>query len=632
MSFVEKLSRSTLAWGCLIMAAIILLSVNVLSDMIFQSAKVDLTDEQLYTLSEGTYEVLHSVDEPINVRLYFSSDLGEAVPTFQRYFERVRSLLEQYADISGGKLIIQVFDPEPFSDAEDRAVAAGLTGVPLGEDGVNGYFGYAASNSTDNQLVMPFLAIERERYLEYDLTKLVYSLANPVKQSIGVISPLPMVGGFDFQGGGQQPDWQAIAQLREFYSIVKLNPQSSTIPDTIDMLIIAQPVGLSDELLYEIDQFALAGGNVLIFADPNVEIGRGQIPGVTGGVQDTGIEHLLNTWGVAVAETTVVGDIDYARRVQFGSSSQPVVVDYIAWMTVDAAGLDANEVISGGIERLNFATAGVVEQVPGATTDFTPLVSTGPRPMRLQTSIFATSPNPQTLLDEYVEGDGALALAARVVGDVSTAFPDGRPVAEGEEADEDANEGHIGEGRVHAVVVTDVDFLYDSLWVRVQEFLGSQVAIPLANNGDFVLNVIENLSGGEALIGLRGRGVQTRPFHMVEEIRARSEEQYRAREQALNAKLEELQGNLRNLERTAEGGTVILTEDQQEAIEAFRQEMIVVRSELREVKRALRADIDRLELTLKFANIAAMPILIGIFGLGAFAFRRARQRSGARTA
>ncbi len=632
MSKPETSNRRALAWGCLIMAAVVLLSVNVLSESLFQRAKIDLTEERLFTLSDGTRQVLGDIDEPIRVRLYFSSELGERVPLFQNYFERVRSVFEQYADLSGGKLELEVFDPEPFSDAEDRAVAAGLTGVPLGDAGVNGYFGYQATNSTDNEVVVPFVTLEREKFLEYDLSKMVYSLANPEKQVIGVISQLPMVGRYDMQRGGQTPDWQVIAQAREFFEVISLGTTVETIPDQVSILLVAQPVGLPDQLLYQIDQFALRGGKVVVFADPNAEIGRGQVPGFVGGDHDAGFERLLKAWGVVIAEASVVGDIDHGRRVQFGTASQPQVVDYVAWLNITQNTLDADDAVSGGIERLNFATAGSVAPIEGATTEFMPLVFTGPRAMQIPAATFTQNPNPVTLLEQYVPGGRPFALAARIVGETATAFPDGVPVAaaaEGEEApeeDADAAADHIASGRIHAVVVTDVDFLFDALWVRVQDILGQRVAIPVANNGDFVLNVLDSISGGEVLIGLRGRGVDSRPFLLVDQLRQSSEERFREREQVLNAKVEELQGKLRNIERTADGGSVILTDEQREAIEKFRQELIAVRGQLREVKLALRQDIDRLDMVLKFANIAAVPIIVILIGLAVFAFRRSRQR------
>ena len=655
MSFLTNLSRKHLAWGCLVMAALILLSVNILSETALRRSTFDLTDERLYTLTDGTREVLKNIDEPIKVRLYFSSALGERAPTFKRYFERVRTILEQYADISGGMVQLDVFDPEPFSDAEDRAVAAGLQGVPLGNDGVNVYFGIYATNSTDNETLVPFVALERERFLEYDLTKMIYSLAHPEKNVVGLMSALPIAGG-QTQQGQQLPEWQVLTQIKEVFEVQPLVPNVEEIPENVNLLMIVQPVGLTDKALYAIDQFVMKGGKALVFVDPQSDAAARRLPGIKGGKQDTGIERLLTSWGVELAENRVLGDIDHARKVQFGSSAQPVVVDYVAWLALGEDSLDADDVVSGGIEKMHIASGGILDPIEGAETAFTPLLVSGERAMRIDTTKFTGIPNPNKLLEDYKPGGEKLTLAARVTGKASTAYPDGppkekKPEAEakpdakpeegGEEqpaeakaddakTDEPAKQelpaSHTASGAINIIVIADSDLLHDNFWVRTQDFLGQQIIIPEANNADFVLNSLDNLTGGEALIGLRGRGVESRPFHLVDQIRRDAEQQYRQREQALNAKLEDLQKQLKNIERKSDG-KVILTAEEKKAIENFRQEMVVVRQELRSVKRALRRDIDRLDTELKLANIAAVPILIGLGGIGVAAYRRRRRKA-----
>ena len=275
--------------------------------------------------------------------------------------------------------------------------------------------------------------------------------------------------------------------------------------------------------------------------------------------------------------------------------------------------------------------------------------------MRIDTTKFTGIPNPNKLLEDYKPGGAKLTLAARVTGEASTAYPDGPPKekkpeteakpeakpAEGAEekpaeakaedaktaepAKQELPAGHTASGAISIIVIADSDLLHDNFWVRTQDFLGQKIIIPEANNADFVLNSLDNLTGGEALIGLRGRGVESRPFHLVEQIRRDAEQQYRQREQALNAKLEDLQKQLKNIERKSDG-KVILTAEEKKAIENFRQEMVVVRQELRSVKRALRRDIDRLDTELKLANIAAVPILIGLGGIGVAAYRRRRRK------
>ena len=639
--FKDGLNRGELAWGCVIMAAVILLSVNVFSETQLRSGNVDLTQNQLYTLTDGTRDVLSSIDEPIRMRLYFSKALGENVSSFQRYFDRVRRLLERYSDIAGGKLLLEVYDPEPFSDAEDRAVAAGLQGIPLSAGGSNVYFGIYASNSTDNEMLIPFMTLEREKFLEYDLTKMIYSLANPVKNVVGVISALPISGGMT-QQRQQIPEWYVMTQIKEIFEVRQLQPNLDEIPEDVNLLMLVQPVGLTDNALFAIDQFALRGGKVLAFVDPVSDVATRQMPGITGGQKDTGIERLLTAWGIELAESKVAGDIDHARRVQFSSAGQPVVIDYVAWLALGEASLDEDDVVSGGIERLHIASAGILDPVEGAKTTFTPLLVTGPRGMRIDASNFAFVPDPVKLLEEYAPGGMPLTLAARVTGPAKTAFPDGAPKPEaaetadpatGDEQSEETQATEVDEtppalkdGTVNVIVVADSDLLHDSFWVQFQEFLGQRVPVPEANNADFVLNALDNLTGGQALVGLRGRGVEARPFHLVEQLRRDADQQYRAREQALNAKLTELQNQLKNIEEKADGAQVILTDEEEKAIENFRAEMIAVRQELRAVKLALKRDIDQLDAGLKLANIAAVPLLIGFGGLGVLAFRRRRRR------
>ena len=638
--FKEGLNRRELAWGCVIMAAIIVLSLNVFSETQLKRGNFDLTQSKLYTLSDGTRKVLTSIDEPIRVRLYFSEALGDSVPLFQRYYDRVHRLLEHYSDISNGKLILEVFDPEPFSDAEDRAVASGLQGVPLTNEGTNVYFGVYASNSTDNEMLIPFLTLERERFLEYDLTKIIYSLAHPEKNVLGLITALPINGGMT-QQRQKIPEWQVMTQIKEAFEVRTLQPNIDEIPEDVNILLLVQPVGLTQNALFAIDQFVLKGGKALVFVDPASDAAIGQVPGIKGGQKDDDITRLLTAWGVTLVENTMAGDIEHARKVQFGSQSQPQVVNYVAWLALDKTSLDEDDVVSGGIQKMHIASAGVLEKIEGAETEFTPLLVTGPRAMHIDTTTFTYIPDPQKLLNEYVSGGKPLTLAARVTGTVKSAFPDGAPkldtpvpettdpAAKPEEKAAEATEApsdSLKSGSVNVIVIADSDLLHDSFWVRMRDFLGQRIAVPEANNADFVLNALDNLTGGEALIGLRGRGVESRPFHLVQQIRRDAEQQYRAREQALNAKLTELQGQLKSIEGKSEVGKVILSADEKKAIENFRTEMVAVRQQLRAVKLALKRDIDRLETGLKLANIAAIPLLVGFGGLGVLAFRRNRRR------
>jgi ABC-type uncharacterized transport system involved in gliding motility auxiliary subunit len=673
----SQLPRHTLAWSSIALALILLLSVNLFASSALRNAKADLTQQRLYTMSKGTRTMLRSIDEPISVRLYYSKKLGEAAANYGRYFERVRALLQQYHDISRGKLEVAIFDPEPFSDAEDRAVAAGLRGVRLNQEGEVGYFGLVGTNATDNDATIAFFTTDREPFLEYDITKLIYTLANPKKRVVGLITGLPLDGGMNpmaMMGGDRTlPPQMIMEQIRDFFEVRTLGQDLKEVPTDVDVLMIAQPDQLTAEAAYAVDQYVLAGGKVLAFVDPVAEASARSGPmGMGAAPLSPEFIKLLKAWGVGFDPSKVVGDITTARRVQFGGGARPVVTEYVAWLGLDQSSIDPKDVLSGGIERLNLASAGSLTKVEGATTQLTPILHTSPQAMQIPAQSLQMIPDPVGLLRAYKPEGKALMLAVRVAGQASSAFPDGAPLppqkpdaakAGGDAPKESAvkadapapgtqkaepaktdtpqpagqkaqpakvpaqvaaaaGKPHRASGRVNAIIVADTDLLADQFWVDVRDFLGQQVAIPNASNAAFVVNALDNLSGSESLIALRGRGTDNRPFQLVEELRRDAERRYREKEQTLTAKLKEVQDQLAKLENTGEGGSAILSEADRQAIERFRGDMLSIRRELREVKRALREDIDRLDGWLKFANIALVPLLIGVGGAGWAALRR----------
>ncbi len=668
-----RFDRKTLAWGGLALAAVMLLAVNLLFSTAFRDAKVDLTQDGLFTISDGTRKSLTGIEEPINLRVYYSNKLGEAAPGFQRSFERLKNLLESYSDISGGQLRVSYFDPEPFSVAEDRAVAAGLRGIPLNQEGDLAYFGLVGSNATDNEANIAFFSPARDSFLEYDVTKLVHTLANPKKKTVGIITSQMIMGGVPpmmaMRGMNQPlPPQVVMDQVREFFEVMTLQPDVKEIPKAVDVLMLVQADDLTSDAAFAIDQYVLGGGKVVVFIDPVDEMGRmaqGPMGGEMGPSVAGEVDKLLKAWGVSVDRSKVVGDITYARRVQFGAQGPgPRVTEYVPWLVLGKDTLDQKDILSGGVERLNVASAGTLEKSEGATSEFRPIVQSSDKAMLIAAEKVSTRPDAVALLREYKQGGKRLTVAARVSGPIKTAFPDGAPKPKdakaqgdaagaakaGEQKAADTKSGDakdaktakdakdtkeappakpsLKDGRINAIVVADTDMLYDQLWVDVQNFLGQQIAVPNASNNAFVLGALDNLSGSDALISLRGRGVVDRPFDLVKEIRTDSERRFRDKEQALTAKLKEVQEALAKLEKGGDGESLILTDKDRTQIDKFRTEMLSTRRELRDVKLALRQDIDRLDAWLKFLNIAAVPLLIGFGGFGYAAWRRRRAAQG----
>ncbi|MFB3149795.1 MAG: GldG family protein [Alphaproteobacteria bacterium] len=419
METLRHLDRRTLALGGLVLVTVLFLAVNVFSNMTFRSWQLDLTEEKLFTLSDGTRSVLASIDEPIDVRLYYTKLLGERSPVHATYFARVRELLERYEDLSGGKVRLELRNPEPFSDTEDRAVAFGLQGIPVNAAGDLGYFGLAATNSTDDEGVIPYFSPEREAFLEYDLTRLIFSLANPKRKVVGLISSLPIDGG---AAGPFAPArrWVVMDQIRELFIVRSLAADIKAIPDSVDILMLVHPKGLTEKALYAIDQFVLGGGRALVFVDPNAESEgmRGRRFGAPGGSE---FNRILEAWGVRLVEDKVAGDLDTARRVNINQRGRVDVVDYVLWLSLAPGNFDTGDVVTGDVNRLNVATPGILEKVDGRGTEVSALLSLGPRSMRIDANKIRVGADAVALFRDFRPGGDELMLAARVTGPAKSA-------------------------------------------------------------------------------------------------------------------------------------------------------------------------------------------------------------------
>ena len=635
-----------------VLAVVLLFAVNILASRLLGPARIDLTEHRLFTLSEGTRGILSSLDEPVTLRFHLSQRELERVPGIGGYADRVRALLEEYKRLAGAKLTLHVIDPEPFSDEEDRAVGYGLRGVPLGLDEGIFYFGLAGTNSVDDEEVIPFFAAEREQFLEYDVTKLVHNLSNPKQKIVGLLSSLPIEGqGPPMQaamgGMGAQP-WMVVDQIRQLFELRSLHPKLEEIPEDIDVLMLVHPQTLPREALYAIDQYVLRGGRVVAFVDPYSETQQDAMAG--GFMQPVAsrrseIDELLAAWGVTLGED-VVADLELALKVRMEQAGRVLTFDYPVWMNITPHTFDQEDIVTGNLANLGFGTPGYLEPAQGATTTFTPLVTTTPRAAQFTTEqVAAVTTDPRDLLDEYAPQYRPYTVVARVSGKVGTAFPHGRPVLElsgdedtSETAEEAGDAGsetepkaeHLSESTEEAqiILVADADMLADRFWVVVQEFLGSRIAIPSAANGTLVVNALDNLTGSGDLISVRNRGTFTRPFTRVVALKQRAERAFRAKEQELIAQLEETERRLVELEESNQGNdALILTDAQRDEMVRFRQERVRIGKDLREVRRQLRTDIEALESWLKFANIGLVPILIGLTGLVAGLLQLRRRRT-----
>ncbi len=634
------MNQKILTTTSLIIAVVLFLAINIVSKELFSSARLDLTEGQLYTLSEGTESVLQKLEEPITLRFFLSEKLVTSL-SINSYAERVKDLLLEYKRIAGDKINLVFVDPEPFSEEEDQAEGYGLQGVPIDDSNTTFYFGIAGSDSTNNENVIPFFSPNREEFLEYDLTKFVYQLAYPKQKVVGLMSTLPMQGNTSaspfMQPNADNQAWMIVDHIKQLLEVKTVATDIAAIPDDIEVLMVVHPMGLSDKTLYAIDQFVLNGGRAIIFADPYSEVyepitdpknpfAAMQAP------RNSDFSKLFDAWGIEVT-AQVVGDLQTAQKVQVQKGSRMSVITYPVWMDMNGEQyFNTNDIITGKLGNVVMATAGSIEEKGDVETKIDPLISSGAKSMKIDVAKLGFMSEPENLVREF-KPDEKFTLAARITGTVKSAFPDGKPKSEESEGANSAPEftgEHIAESvnPINVIVVADTDILEDKFWVRTQNMFGQRLAIPHAANATFVSNALDNLTGSNDLISVRNRGNFTRTFIKVEEIQQQAEQRFREKETELLARLTEADNKIREMQRQKkEGNELALNIKQQKEIANFRDEKIKIRKELRNVQHELRKNIESLETQMKFINIGLMPLLIGLGGITLGVLGRRRRKA-----
>ncbi|MGD0501187.1 MAG: Gldg family protein [Steroidobacteraceae bacterium] len=624
--------------GGLVALAALFLGVVMLSNLGLRGLRLDLTQNHLYTLSAGTRQVLGELKEPVDLYFYFSRDAAEKQsPLLMPYANRVREFLEEITARSAGKIRLHVIDPQPFSDDEDHAAEAGLQSLPTNDAGGDSlYFGLAGTNSTDGRSVIPNFQPDREEFLEYDVAKLVQELANPKKPVVGLLSSLPLQGQFNPMTGQMGDTWPVLSQIEQLFTVRSLTSDVDHIDKDVDVLMIVHPKNLAPKTLYAIDQFVMRGGRVLLFVDPNSGAdSSGQDPqnpfaGATAS-HSSDLEPLLTAWGVAYDPTQVIGDLDLGLEVRATMQGPPT--RHIAILGLRRADMDRKDVDTAALESINVATAGFLAPRPGATTQFEPLLMSSKNAAPIPASRFNALTDPATLRDGFKPTGTRYALAARITGNVSSAYPQGAPPDPKPAAGPPI--AHISKSTVPAniVIVADTDLLMDYMWVQTRELLGQRIAQAFANNGDLVANAVDNLTGSGALISIRGRATFSRPFERVEALKRRADDRLRAKVLELQSELQQTETKLTELQSKRNDQTsLMMTPEQDQELKRFTAEKARVRKELRETQRGLDVDINRLDDWLKVINIAVAPLLVAIAGAFILSLRRKRKSRGGSSA
>ena len=621
--------------GSVVLLLICLVAVNVMASFI--PLRFDLTEERLYTISDGSRKILESLQEPVRINFYYSRNNAELPPNFKTYAQRVQELLEEYAAISNGQLILEISDPKPDTEEEEWAQKYGIKSITL-PSGNSVYFG-AVVSMLDQEMLLPYFDQRRQEFLEYDITQAIQKVSSTSTSKVGLLSAMNLQGGRSMIPG-QPPaqKWVFQSELEKSVAVENLPLSTEEIPDDISLLIVLHPRGFSPRLQYALDQYVLRGGRLVVLLDPNARADMtspenqfGQQPQLA-----SDLPELLKSWGVDYDSTKVVGDRLHATQVNTGQG----VMSFPMWMTFRTQSLDQEHPITAQLENLLFVEAGSFKKAAESKTEFTALISLSEQSGLIDAFQLRFSP-PDQLSREMKVDDSAKAVMAITAGNFSSAFPNGQPAKEKKDAQAQAaadeseaatplKHTHLNESteRNSILLFSDVDFLSDQFSVQKLNFLGQSIIQPTNDNLNLMLNAAEHLSGNEALMSIRSRGRFSRPFTRLLDMQKQAQLLHQTEEKQLLSQLEEVQQRLNSLLDSAGNKgqqEVILPPEVQEEIQQFREEERQARRKLRDVRKILRQDIERLGQVLLLLNMLLVPLIVGIIGVFVYRTRQRRK-------
>lgn len=607
---------------------LILVAFNVIAAQFKQ--RIDLTAEHAYTLSPGTRAILAKLDTPVQMRFYCTKNVSTMPVALSTYAQRVEDLLGEYRQASKGKIEIQRLNPEPDSDAEDSARLDGIEGEPL-RSGERVYLGLSVS-MLDQKQTIPFLTPDRERLLEYDISRAIAGVMTTEKPSVAVMSSLPVMGQMNpmmqRQQRGQRP-WALIDELKRDFNMKQVETTADKIPDDIKVLLVIHPKGISDATQFALDQFVLRGGKLIVFVDPMCALDRPPMQtGMMPQPSVSNLEKLFPAWGIVFDTSKVVADMEHVARLQEGPN--PAV------LALNETDVNKDDVVTAEADNLVMAFAGALVGTPKDGITETILVKSSKR-SQLVEAMAAQMMGPQIARD-FAAGGVEYPLAVRLNGKFKTAFPDGKPkasptagAAEEKKPAEQTSEPALKESSqpTTVVLVGDADMIQDPLAIReLGTLTGQRLIMPSNSNLSFAQGIVEQLAGDSNLISVRSRASRERPFTVVQKLQADAEANYQSKIRELENSLAETQRKVNELQRTKgeDGQRFILSPEQQQELANFRKTEADVKGQLKDMRRQLRASIDSLENRIKWLNIAGMPAAVIVAG---FVFSMVRRKRSA---
>jgi ABC-type uncharacterized transport system involved in gliding motility auxiliary subunit len=612
------IGRRTWLVAALVGLTLAFIGITLASSRWLRAARIDLTADHLYTLTPGTQHIIDELHRPLKLTLYFSEHAARDLPQLRSYEQRVREMLQEMVARSRGRIRLAVIDPVPYSDDEASAEGGGLTPINGGSNGERVFFGLVGGTvpgtegeGEERSLSIPFFDPTRETFLEYDIAKLLYELDQPSKPHIGLISSLPLAGNPAIGA----PPWAVVQQLEQLFDVKTLDAGSLTrVGDDIQVLLLVHPKRLPDAAVYALDQYVLRGGHLVVFVDPDAELDTTPYVDSNGVTDDhnSNLPRLFAAWGVVFDPKTVLLDRSRALQIELAGSS----LNHPAMLGLGPQELNHNDVVTASLQRVNLSSAGSFDLAPDSHSRLLPLIQSSAEAEKVPAQrVLEAASDPTTLLQGYRPDNQHYVIAARLRGTFESAFP--------QRARTPGHLEHSNPG-AEVVLVADTDLLSDRLWVETQSFLGQPMLSVFANNGDFVTNLVDNLSGSSALLSIRGRSASQRPFTRVRALQAAADQKFLLKKQELERELAETRQRLDELQPAKGGRSSTASAQQKSEIEQFQQRRLSINKELRDVQHQLNAEIDALGLRLKVINIVLVPALVALIGL-LYGWRRVRQ-------
>lgn len=625
---------------------LIILLINVIASVIH--FRVDLTQEGLYTLSPNSKQVLSKLDSPITIKFYCTRSNSRMPAYLRSYGQRIEDLLAEYRSYSRKNITLEKYDPVPDSDAEDAAALDGVNGQLL-NTGERIYLGVAIS-CFDKTISIPFLAPQKENVLEYEITRAITQVTKPKKALIGVMSPLPVIGGMPtqemIQAGKYKPErpWASFKEILEDFDVRTVPMEVSKIDDSLKLLILVHPAGLSEKSQFAIDQYLLKGGKLIVFVDPKsffCSIKAAENKDYIS-MQSSDLPVFFKTWGVKYSTHVVVADMTFAKRIEMPEK----MMTFACALDITKAGFNKKEVLTGQLDKISMFFAGFFsgDAVPGLKKTVMMKSTKDSQPV---SALLADKP--ELVMKAFQPGNKELELAISLEGKFKSAFPDGfggnkdsekekdkdaapkKKGAADKKATADANKKEAASLKESVkdstvILIADSDILVNDACVQLTKTsLGQSVYVNANDNINFFQNMVEHLTGDVELIGIRCRAVSERPFEIVKGIRSNAEQKFKNKIVELERSLMETQASLNKLQKVkADDQKFILSPEQQAELKKYKAKEAEAKKELKKLRKQFRSDIDSLENKLMWFNIALVPILVTITGISFAIYNRRR--------